>query len=115
MSAFSAFTAYVSAEDVIYCNGTIGSCPEDKPCCSQYGTCGTGLTCLGGCNPMYSYNLSACMPVPVCKDSKTIFNNYSSEVVPRYSYLGDADKHDWTYEGSLADLDEEASFGHGYA
>lgn len=23
-------------------------CPQDSPCCTYYGTCGTGSACLGG-------------------------------------------------------------------
>lgn len=37
------------------CNSS-SSCPEDLPCCSQYGECGVGAYCLGGCHPAFSYS-----------------------------------------------------------
>ena len=53
----------VSLASSITCNST-SSCPEDAPCCSQFGVCGTGAYCLGGCDIRYSFNLSSCMPMP---------------------------------------------------
>ncbi|SCU97150.1 LADA_0H04764g1_1 [Lachancea dasiensis] len=98
-----------SDDDVVYCNSTAGACPDDMPCCSQYGVCGSGSYCLGGCDPRYSYNLTACMPMPICKDSQTIFNNYSSKMKSQYSYLGDAEANAWIYDGHvLDDTDDEA-------
>ena len=32
---------------------------------SEYGECGTGAYCLGGCDPVNSYLLESCMPTPV--------------------------------------------------
>ncbi|CEP63100.1 chitin transglycosylase UTR2 LALA0_S07e02388g [Lachancea lanzarotensis] len=96
-----------SSDETVYCNGTVGACPDDKPCCSQYGVCGSGSYCLGGCNPRFSYNLSACMAMPICKDSQTIFNNYSSKVANQYTFLGDASANDWIYEGSIVDYNDE--------
>ncbi|SCU86612.1 LAFA_0E01948g1_1 [Lachancea sp. 'fantastica'] len=96
-----------SSDETVYCNGTVGACPDDKPCCSQYGVCGSGSYCLGGCNPRFSYNLTACMAMPICKDSQTIFSNYSSNVANQYTFLGDATANDWIYEGSIADYDDE--------
>ncbi|SCU86229.1 LAME_0D05072g1_1 [Lachancea meyersii CBS 8951] len=110
LSIVSLLTVVIEAssdDDTVYCNSTIGACPDDKPCCSQYGVCGSGVYCLGGCNPRYSYNLSACMPMPICKDSQTVFNNYSSQVKNQYTYLGDAEANDWIYEGTIADYDDE--------
>lgn len=110
LSAISALTSVVAAaatEKVVYCNETLAACPEDKPCCSQYGVCGSGSYCLGGCNPRYSHNISACMPMPVCKDFQTVFSNYSGDLQSQYTYLGDAEKHDWIYEGYTMDYDKE--------
>lgn len=90
--------------ETIYCNST-SSCPEDKPCCSQYGTCGTGLNCLGGCNPHHSYKKDACMPMPVCKNYTTDFTS-SSLAVDINEYLGDPEDTDWVYSGYLADYDD---------
>lgn len=92
--------------DTVTCDAD-NPCPEDTPCCSQYGECGTGITCLGGCDPRYSYSLDACMPLPVCQDSITIFDNYSSSLIPSYSYLGDASQGNWTYEGYPLDYTDE--------
>ena len=40
-------------------------CPEDWPCCSPYGECGSGPTCVGGCDPRYSHEEDSCIPLPV--------------------------------------------------
>ncbi|CUS21401.1 LAQU0S03e01772g1_1 [Lachancea quebecensis] len=94
-------------DKVVYCNETLAACPEDKPCCSQYGVCGSGSYCLGGCNPRFSHNISACMPMPMCKDFQTVFSNYSGDLQSQYTYLGDAEKHDWIYEGYTMDYDQD--------
>lgn len=39
-------------------------CPQEWPCCSPYGECGTGPVCLGGCNPKYSFDKLSCAPMP---------------------------------------------------
>lgn len=67
-------------------------CPEDQPCCNQYGECGTGSYCLGPCNPRFSYNLTACAPAPVCKSGHYTFETLSS-VADSSKYLGDADTY----------------------
>lgn len=49
-----------------------GVCKEAAHCCSRYGYCGnSGAYCAQGCNPLYSYNIEACYPLPVCK-SQTV-------------------------------------------
>ena len=40
-------------------------CPKLWPCCSPYGECGSGPTCVGGCDPRYSFNQDSCIPLPV--------------------------------------------------
>ncbi|KAK5963949.1 putative glycosylase PWA37_004289 [Arxiozyma heterogenica] len=40
-------------------------CPSDVPCCSPYGECGTGSTCLNRCNPMFSFQPYSCLPQPI--------------------------------------------------
>ncbi|PHH73699.1 hypothetical protein CDD82_5319 [Ophiocordyceps australis] len=76
-------------------------CPQDSPCCSQYGECGLGAYCLGGCDPRSSFSLDSCAPAPVCKSSTTRFNSLSS-VVDIQDYLGDASKADWVSQGEAA-------------
>ncbi|SCW00172.1 LAFE_0B11034g1_1 [Lachancea fermentati] len=90
----------------IECNSS-QSCPESAPCCSQYGVCGTGSYCLGGCDPKFSYSIDACMPMPVCKDTTTVFDKYVSKMVSGYEYLGNASAADWIYEGYVMDYEDE--------
>ncbi|ODV58773.1 chitin transglycosylase UTR2, partial [Ascoidea rubescens DSM 1968] len=82
-------------------------CPEDAPCCSQYGRCGVGENCLGTCDPRYSYNISACMPVPVCKDLKTSFTS-TDQLLPVDYYYGDPSESDWIYSGTVLDYDNKS-------
>ncbi|SCU81316.1 LAME_0B06502g1_1 [Lachancea meyersii CBS 8951] len=39
-------------------------CPEEWPCCSQYGQCGYGPLCMGGCDPRYSFSYESCAVIP---------------------------------------------------
>jgi len=73
-------------------------CPEDSPCCSQYGDCGTGAYCLGGCDPINSFSLDACVPMPVCQSKQYQFSDLSG-VQANTEYLGDASKADWSSSG----------------
>ena len=98
----------VNGQEIFYCNETV-SCPEEYPCCSQYGQCGTGTTCLISCDVAYSYNLEACMPEPVCENLSTQFNNYSSKIINVNSYLGNSSTADWIYSGYVLDYPEEES------
>lgn len=76
-------------------------CPESAPCCGQYGDCGVGAFCLGGCDPRMSFSLDACMPHPVCKDKKHKFDNLD-RVQDISEYLGDPKKADWVAQGEPA-------------
>ncbi|TEA14551.1 putative glycosidase crf2 [Colletotrichum sidae] len=76
-------------------------CPESAPCCSQYGQCGTGAFCLGGCDPRMSFALDACVPAPVCKDKKLPMNSMD-RIVDIGKYLGDSSKADWVAQGEPA-------------
>ncbi|KAL2017265.1 hypothetical protein VTK56DRAFT_2377 [Thermocarpiscus australiensis] len=73
-------------------------CPKEAPCCSQYGQCGVGAYCLGGCDPRMSYSLDSCVPEPVCKDM-----TYKMDSLDRYKdiskYLGDPNEADWVGQG----------------
>lgn len=79
--------------------GDGSQCPEDLPCCSQYGQCGVGAYCLGGCDPLFSHSLDSCMPAPQCS-SKTYQLNSLDRIQPNTKYLGDASKADWVSSGS---------------
>ncbi|KAL2158139.1 hypothetical protein VTH06DRAFT_4707 [Thermothelomyces fergusii] len=73
-------------------------CPKEAPCCSQYGQCGVGAFCLGGCDPRMSYSLDSCVPAPVCQDKV-----YKMDSLDRYKdiseYLGDPSETDWVGQG----------------
>jgi len=83
------------------CGVGYGNCPQDKPCCGQYGNCGLGAFCLAGCDPIHSFKSEACVPNPVCKNLKSTFKD-NSRLISRDKYLGDATKHDWVTEGKMA-------------
>ncbi|KAI1822504.1 carbohydrate-binding module family 18 [Xylaria intraflava] len=74
-------------------------CPESAPCCSQYGQCGVGAYCLGGCDPRMSFSLDACVPAPVCQ-SRTMPMTDTSRIVDVGKYLGDPSKADWVAQGT---------------
>ncbi|KAI1910885.1 putative glycosidase CRH2 [Ophidiomyces ophidiicola] len=73
-------------------------CPESSPCCSQYGECGSGAYCLGGCDAKSSFAIDSCVPAPACKSKKFTWDNLDS-IVPNTKYLGDAEKADWVSSG----------------
>ncbi|RMJ21435.1 Cell wall [Aspergillus sp. HF37] len=79
--------------------GYDNKCPEDKPCCSQYGLCGTGDSCLGGCNPLTSHSMESCAPSPVCVDKKYNFDISKDDLIVHSQFLGNASKYDWLYSG----------------
>lgn len=95
----AALTASVAAAASSTTCGSGSKCPADKPCCSQYGECGTGAYCLGGCDPVNSNSLDACTPMPVC-ESKT-FTDWSNldGVESNDKYLGNATETDWVSSG----------------
>ncbi|KAK0385942.1 hypothetical protein NLU13_7117 [Sarocladium strictum] len=73
-------------------------CPQEAPCCGQYGDCGVGAFCLGGCDPRMSFSLDACMPHPVCQDRTTKFDNLD-RVQDISKFLGDPKTADWVAQG----------------
>jgi beta-glucanase (GH16 family) len=87
----------VLGADLVKC-GKDSKCPEDTPCCSQYGECGTGAYCLGGCDPLNSFEMESCVPAPVC-ESKTYKWDNLDNVQKNTKYLGDASKADWVSSG----------------
>lgn len=66
---------------------------------AEYGECGTGAYCLGGCDPVNSNTLDACTPEPVCQSkSFTDWTNLDS-VASNEKYLGNATESDWVSSG----------------
>ncbi|PFH55081.1 hypothetical protein XA68_10801 [Ophiocordyceps unilateralis] len=95
-------SALVGAWAVLATKCSLGNnCPKESPCCSQYGECGTGAFCLGGCDPRMSFSLDSCAPEPICKDSTTKFDSLDS-VVDIGKFLGDASKAQWVSQGEPA-------------
>lgn len=66
---------------------------------SEYGQCGVGAYCLGGCDPVNSFLLDSCAPAPVCKSANYAFDNLDG-IVANTKYLGDASTADWVSSGS---------------
>ncbi|KAL1652033.1 putative glycosidase CRH2 [Diplodia intermedia] len=87
---------YVRA-DIPTC-GPNNPCPASAPCCSQYGQCGVGAYCLGGCDPLFSHQLDSCVPAPVCDSDKFKIDGLSG-VTDIAKYLGDASKANWVSTG----------------
>ncbi|KAK6460718.1 Utr2 GPI anchored cell wall putative glycosidase [Scheffersomyces coipomensis] len=101
---FSILLSHVLADDTIsYCNSTV-QCPESSPCCSQYGQCGSGAYCLGGCDIRYSFNLSSCMPMPRMTSFTYDFTSID-DVELQTQYLGNSSESDWVYTGWVAEHD----------
>ncbi|KAL2803207.1 concanavalin A-like lectin/glucanase domain-containing protein [Aspergillus granulosus] len=73
-------------------------CPEKYPCCSVYGQCGTGAYCLGGCDPLMSYSLDSCVPMPICQSKTYTWENLDNAATNN-EYLGNASEADWVYSG----------------
>jgi len=78
--------------------GLDNKCPSATPCCSQYGQCGVGAYCLGGCDPRSSSSLDSCVPAPVCQDKSYTFPNLNG-IKANTEYLGDATTADWVSSG----------------
>jgi len=95
----AALAASVVADSSPPSCGADEQCPQATPCCSQYGQCGTGAYCLGGCDPRYSFSLDSCTPAPVCVSKTYNWDNLDS-VSPNTKYLGDASKADWVSSGT---------------
>ncbi|CUM64376.1 uncharacterized protein PRCAT00001978001 [Priceomyces carsonii] len=95
LTALSWFITFINATTT--CNST-HSCPESSPCCNAYGECGTGVYCLGGCDVRYSYNLTACMPMPRMSDFEVTFDK-KSILSKQSDYLGNYSETDWLYSG----------------
>lgn len=97
-------TLSLVAADSVTCNST-SKCPENLPCCSLYGECGTGSYCLGPCDPKLSYNISACVPAPICKSGDIKFTNLDN-IVKNTAYLGDSSSHDFVSNNDVVSYDD---------
>jgi beta-glucanase (GH16 family) len=64
----------------------------------EYGQCGVGAYCLGGCDPRSSFTLDSCTPEPVCQ-SKTYTFDTLDGITSETEYLGDATTTDWVMSG----------------
>lgn len=103
--SFGMLLAVAKASDskTIHCNAT-SKCPQDVPCCNQYGVCGVGGACLGGCHPGHSFNLTACMPQPRMSSFQGQTPD-ASKLAKYESYLGNASSTDWVYTGYVSNAD----------
>ncbi|KAF2469118.1 uncharacterized protein BDR25DRAFT_51189 [Lindgomyces ingoldianus] len=93
--AVAAFSATALAS--IKC-GPGNNCPADTPCCSQYGDCGVGAFCLGGCDPLFSHKMDSCVPNPTCKSADYKLKTLD-DVMSIDKYLGDASTINWQSQG----------------
>lgn len=98
------FGVVIADDDKITCDKD-NSCPEDKPCCSQYGECGTGAYCLGGCDIRFSFSLDSCMPMPMMEDYESDFKD-PDIFEKQYEYLGNSSETDWLYTGYIDTSDD---------
>ncbi|GAA5989180.1 hypothetical protein JCM5350_005112 [Sporobolomyces pararoseus] len=78
--------------------GWASSCPQSSPCCSEFGYCSSGLSCLAGCNPQGSFGQGYCAPTPVCQSSNYTFSDTSRIQMNHSAWNGDASKYDFTLE-----------------
>jgi beta-glucanase (GH16 family) len=71
---------------------------------TEYGQCGVGAYCLGGCDPRSSFSLDSCAPEPVC-ESKTFNFNSLDGITSNTKYLGDSSTTDWVMSGQAVPYD----------
>jgi len=110
--------AFSGIAEAASCNAT-SPCPVSAPCCSEYGFCGTGTFCLGGCDPFGSNTLDSCRPEPICQNSNFTFADQSRILTNSTFFDGNATEYDWvvdkgniqTSNGSLAIILTEANGG----
>ena len=72
---------------------------SNLPCFVEYGACGVGAYCLGGCDPLHSNSLDSCAPAPVCKSQDYQLSSLDG-LTSNQEYLGDASKSNWVYSGT---------------
>jgi len=86
--------AFSGVAEATACNAT-SPCPLSAPCCSEYGFCGTGSFCLGGCDPFASNTLDSCRPEPICKDANFTFADQSRILTNGTFFDGNSTEYDW--------------------
>jgi beta-glucanase (GH16 family) len=97
-----ALAAFFGATSVLAVKCSLeNKCPESAPCCGQFGDCGVGAFCLGGCDPRMSFALESCVPSPTCKD-KSLKMDTLDNIQHISEYLGDPSKADWIASGEPA-------------
>jgi beta-glucanase (GH16 family) len=82
-------------------------CPEDTPCCSAYGQCGTGSYCLGGCDARFSFAADSCAPMPVCQAGTYTFDDVKN-IIYYTNYDGDISQNTWSYTGEVLEQNNSA-------
>ncbi|KAK4056085.1 putative glycosidase CRH2 [Microbotryomycetes sp. JL221] len=74
-------------------------CPDSHPCCSEHGFCGTGRSCLNGCNPLWSAKADACAPVAACLPKNMTFKPIDVDRIENGTlWTGDANRFDWVID-----------------
>ena len=66
---------------------------------TEYGECGVGAYCLGGCDPIHSNSLDSCVPAPVCKSQDYKLSSLDG-ITSQTEYLGDASTSNWVSSGT---------------
>lgn len=74
---------------------------------AAYGQCGVGAYCLGGCDPLNSYNLTSCVPNPACSASDYKLTSLDG-VMDISKYLGDPSSATWVSSGTPLAYNNEA-------
>lgn len=70
----------------------------DDKCRAEYGQCGVGAYCLGGCDPLFSHTLNSCVPAATCKSADYKLTTLD-DVQAIDKYLGDASNINWVSSG----------------
>ena len=65
----------------------------------EYGECGVGAYCLGGCDPLNSHSLDSCVPAPICKSQDYELTSLDG-ITSNTEYLGDASSSKWVSSGT---------------
>ena len=65
----------------------------------EYGACGVGAYCLGGCDPQYSFGLDSCVPAPTCQSQDYKLTSLD-DIQANTKYLGDSSKANWVSSGT---------------
>jgi len=107
MVRVSVIFALLTTASTVYAQvacGPSSKCPASTPCCSQYGQCGVGAYCLGGCDPLSSNQLDSCVPEPVCQSKIYNFNSMNG-ITSKTKYLGDSSTTDWVMDGQAVVYD----------